>query len=220
MASSQPTLVDARGGIVTNIGRDQNYNIINTFNIAIHTGSISQASIHQIIQTVAGAPNVSTSNIRLQVQMQMQSLQEQAVTAADRASGLIVSIVHLLVNRVETSDAYRDWKRFLELLNYTILMTRMVVQIFEHAPLGHNLANTIIPELFGCSEDLQYLFDKLDDYKERLTEFSVRHLWSRVLWNGSEFQELSIIKEKLYKHQLALKEFLVAVNSCVHHTHS
>lgn len=216
MASAPPTNIDARGNIITNIGRDQNYNTSNTFNIAIHTGSISRASLQQIIQTVASASNVAAPSSRLRVQIQ--STHQQAMVAADDASGLIVAIVHLLVNRAETSDAYRDLKRFLGLFNHTILMTRLALQTFEYTPLGPNLANAIKPEILGSLENLRYLFDKLDDYRERLNLSSVRDLWSRVLWSGSEFQELYSIRDKLYQHQVALREFLAAVNSYVQYT--
>lgn len=124
------------------------------------------------------------------------------------------------MNRTESSDAYRDTKQFLELLNHTLLMTRLALQTFEHTPLGRNLANALKPAILGSRENLQELFDKLEDYRERLRFWSVRDLWSRVLWAGGEVQELSLMQEKLSMRQTAIREFLAALKSFVEYKSS
>lgn len=45
-------------------------------------------------------------------------------------------------------------------------------------------------------------------YREGLSLTSVRDLWTRVLWSGSdsEIQDLSEIQERLSVHHIALKE--------------
>ena len=82
-------------------------------------------------------------------------------------------------------------KRSLRLLHHTILMTRQVLQIFEPTPLGRSLASTLMPVMLSCREDLQRLFDELDDYRERLKFTGIRNLWSRVLWSGVDGIHLS-----------------------------
>lgn len=77
--------------------------------------------------------------------------------AAENVSGLIISIVHFLVNRTE----YRGMKCFLELLNHTILMTRLALHIVEYTPISLNFVMMIEPTILGCRDDLQGLFDKL-----------------------------------------------------------
>lgn len=212
MTSSQPTNVDARGSTINNVGRDQNYC---TINIAIHANSTSEIPLQHIIQNVAGAANATASASNGGFQIQMQNFHQQAMIVAEDASGLIVSIVQLLVNRTDSSDTYRDTKQFLELLNHTILMSRLALQTFEYTSLGRNLAKAILPTIAGCRTDLQELLHLLDNYREGLSYTSVRELWSRVLWSGSDIQEILIIKQKLSTHQISLREFLAALNSCV-----
>lgn len=203
MASSQSTYVDARGSTTNNIGRDQNY----TINIAIAPRSVLDVPLHHIIQNVAGG-----------FQIQTQNFHQQAITAADDASGLIISIVQLLVNRTDSSSdtSYRDVKQFLELLNHTILMTRLALQTFEYTYLGRNLAKTIGPTIVDCLTKLQELLGVFNKYREGLGYTSVRDMWSRVIWSGSGIQEILLIKQQLLMHQTSLREFLAAINSCVH----
>lgn len=145
----------------------------------------------------------------------MQNVHQQATIAAESASGLIIAIVQLLINRRESSDIYGDMKQFLELLNHTILMARLALQTFEYTSLGRSLARLIVPTIAGCHSNLQDLLDLLDHYREGLSYTSVRDLWSRVLWSGSEIQEIFIIKQKLSMDQIVIREFLAALTSCV-----
>lgn len=94
-------------------------------------------------------------------------------------------------------------------------MTRQALQTFEYTPIGRNLATTVKPKVLGCHKDLQHLFDRLDNYREGLSFTGIRNLWSRVLWTALDGRELSLIKDKLAKHQTALREFLAALNSYV-----
>ena len=101
------------------------------------------------------------------------NLHQQTIKEGDETSSLIISIVQLLVNCAESSDAYLSMKRSIQLLHHTILMTRRALQIFEPTPLGRNLASALVPVMLCCREDLQRLFDELDDYRERLRSTGV-----------------------------------------------
>lgn len=180
--------------------------------ITIGAGTAAEPSVHRILQIVAGPSNTAASD---GAHGPLQSCHQQAIDAADNASGLIVSIVHLLVNRTESLDTYRDLKRSLVLLNHTILMTRLALQTFEYTPLGLNLARTIKPAILDCRIDLQELFDRLEHCREGLNATGIRHLWSRVLWSGLPEKELSFLKDKLGLHQVMLREFLATLNSYV-----
>lgn len=210
--------LDARGGTFTSLGRDQNFNYHidsrshhapTTINIAINAGSASVSSLQHLAQTIAiassGSPVETTK-----------SSHQQAMIAADHGSGLIVSIVKLLVNRTESSDAYRGLKQYLELLNHTILMTRLALQTFEYTPLGCHLAITIKSTVIGCQNDLQELSDKLFEYRDVLSLTGIRDLWGHILPGGAEGNELAPIKTKLLMHQSVLEDFLASLNSYAH----
>lgn len=213
--------VDARGGTFSSLGRDQNFNYHidsrshhapTTINIAIHTGSASGSSLQNFVQTLANASNGSPIETT-------KSSHQQAMMAADHASGLIVAIVQLIVNRTESSDTYRGLKQSLELLNHAILMARLALQTFEYTPLGRHLAITIKPTVIDCRNDLQELSDKLYEYREGLSFTGIRDLWGHVLSSGAEGNELASVKSKLLTHQGVLGEFLAALNSYVQQTH-
>lgn len=217
MGTSQLMGIDARGATFTSIGRDQNLNYhldssshhaTTTINIAIDAGSASESSLQNLVRTIASASNGSHIATT-------QSCHQQTIAAADKASGLIVSIVHLLMNRTEFSGICRDLKRSLGLLNHTILMTRQALQTFEYTPFGRNLARTIKPAIIDCRVGLQYLFDKLEGCRKCLSVTVIRYLWNRVVWSGLDEQEISLIKRTIATHQVVLAEFLAALNSYV-----
>lgn len=148
---------------------------------------------------------------------QVQSFQQKALMVADDASALMISIILLLANRTVSSNAYGDLKQSLRLLNQTILATSLALKVFEFTPLGRNLAIMIKPIIVGCCGNLKELFDTLDDSREGVSFTFIRSLWS--LWSGpGEAEGLSMVKAKLSVHQIALQEFLVALNSCVWYT--
>ena len=138
--------------------------------------------------------------------------QQQMIAAADDTSGLIVSVVHLLTNR---PNSYGDLKLCLMLLNRSMIMSRLALQIFEYTPLAPNLVRTIKPAILDCRVVLQELLDKLEASREGSSTTGIRHLWGRVLWGGFDNQELCLIKGRLGMHQAALMEFLAALNSYV-----
>ena len=193
--------------IGTIIGGNQNQTYhattINIIIIGADSDPVAKPSVHHILQAVAGPSNKAPSDT---ARCPLQCWQEQAIAAADDASGLIVSIIRLLASRTESYGCYRDLKLSLEQLNHTILMSRLALQIFGHTPLGRSFACTIKPAILDCRTVLQELFDKLEGY---LNLTCIQYLW-RVLWSGFDDQELCLIKETLGKQQVALREFLIS----------
>lgn len=187
--------------IETTIGGNQNHT---TVNITIGANSVAEPSLHHSLQG-ARPSNEAASDTACGTP---QSWQQQVIAAADGTSGLTAAVVHLLANRTESSDL----KRVLELLNHTIVMIRLALQLFEHTPLGGNLARTIKPAILNCRASLQDLFDKLEGYREGISVTGIWLLWSRVIWGEFDNQEL---KEKLEMHQVSLMGFIAALDSYV-----
>ena len=113
--------------------------------------SVADLPVHHVLQAVAGPSNRASSDA---THPPHQLLKQQAIAAADDASGLIVSIVGLLMNHTESLGSYRDLKLSLEQLDRTIVISRLALQILE--PCGCNLARAII----DCHVALQELFRK------------------------------------------------------------
>jgi len=140
---------------------------INIFNMG--PDSVADPSVQQILQAVAG-PSNETSSVTAQRPLQLQ--QQQVIAATDDTSRLIVSIVRLLANRMESFDGCRDLKLSLELLYHTMVMTRLAaLEIF--GPCGCDLASTIEPAILECCATLQELFVKLESYEKGLSVKSI-----------------------------------------------
>ena len=172
---------------------------INIFNMG--SDSVAEPSVKQILQAVAG-PSNETSSVTAQHPLRRQ--QQQVISAADDTSRLIVSIVRLLANRMESFDGCRDLKLSLELLYRTMVMSRLAaLEIF--GPRGCDLARTIEPAILECCATLQELFVKLESYQEGLSIKS-------ILWNRTprifDNQELCWIKKRLETHLVVLMESL------------
>ena len=117
-----------------------------------------------ITVNASSEPGQNAAGAARMVQVVDSSHHKQTIMEANEAANLIISIIQLLVNCTESSNAYLCMRQSIQLLHHTILMTQQALQIFEPTPLSHNLASTLMPMMLSCCEDLQHLFDKLDDY--------------------------------------------------------
>jgi hypothetical protein len=88
-----------------------------------------------------------------------------------------------------------------------------VIQVYEHTPLGRNLANTIVPELEQCCLELQESFNKIDNCRQEFSSISTPDLWEQIWWMQREKDELSSLRTKLRARQKSLGSFLMALNS-------
>ena len=187
-------------------GQNQTYQA-DTIIINIHSDSVAESSAQRTFQPVAGPSNEAPS---VAVQCPLQSWQRKVIAAVDDTSRLIISIVRLLANRMESFDSCRDLKLSLELLFHTIVMSRLAaLEIVE--PRSSNLASTVEPAILECLGSLRELFVKLQAYQEG-------HGVTSIPWNNTprrfQRQELCRMKKRLETHQVALMEFL-ALNSYV-----
>ena len=181
-----------------------------TIIINIRSDPVAASSAQRTFQPVAGPSNEAPS---VAVQCPLQSWQRKVIAAVDDTSRLIISIVRLLANRMESFDSCRDLKLSLELLFHTIVMSRLAaLEIFE--PRSSDLASTVEPAILECLGTLRELFVKLRGYQG----LSV----TGILWNNApkrfQRQELCRMKKRLETHQVALVEIL-ALNSCVRYTY-
>ena len=186
-------------------GQNQTYQA-DTIIINIRSDSVAESSAQRTFQPVAGPSNEAPS---VAVQCPLQSWQRKIIAAVDDTSRLIISIVRLLANRMESYDSCRDLKLSLELLFHTIVMSRLAaLEIFE--PRGSDLAGTAEPAILECLGTLRELFVKLRGYQG----LSI----TGIPWNNAprrfQRQELCRMKKRLETHQVALMEFL-ALNSYV-----
>ena len=186
-------------------GQNQTYQA-DTIIINIRSDSVAESSAQRTFQPVAGPSNEAPS---VAVQCPLQSWQRKIIAAVDDTSRLIISIVRLLANRMESFDSCRDLKLSLELLFHTIVMSRLAaLEIFE--PRGSDLAGTVEPAILECLGTLRELFVKLRGYQG----LSI----TGIPWNNAprrfQRQELCRMKKRLETHQVALMEFL-ALNSYV-----
>ena len=175
--------------------------------IIIRSDSVAESSAQRTFQPVAGPSNEAPS---IAVQCPLQSWQRKVIAAVDDTSCLIISIVRLLANRMESFDSCRDLKLSLELLFHTIVMSRLAaLEISE--PRSSDLASTVEPAILECLGTLRELFVKLQAYQEG-------HGVISIPWNNTprrfQRQELCRMKKRLETHQVALMEFL-ALNSYV-----
>ena len=187
-------------------GQNQTYQA-DTIIINIRSDSVAESSAQRTFQPVAGPSNEAPS---VAVQCPLQSWQRKVIAAVDDTSRLIISIVRLLANRMESFDSCRDLKLSLELLFHTIVMSRLAaLEIVE--PRSSDLASTVEPAILECLGSLRELFVKLQAYQEG-------HGVTSIPWNNTprrfQRQELCRMKKRLETHQVALMEFL-ALNSYV-----
>jgi hypothetical protein len=133
----------------------------------------------------------------------------------DAATGLVVAIIQLLVDRGETKDNYRILELELELLRQILTLTALAIQTFENTPLGQNLANSIDIEVAQICMVLQELFYKINSYREGLSSTSICAMWYQVWRKGREVDGLALLRMKLSDRQKSLCGFLVALNSYV-----
>ena len=187
-------------------GHNQTYQA-DTIIINIRSDSVAESSAQRTFQPVAGPSNEAPS---VAVQCPLQSWQRKIIAAVDDTSLLIISIVRLLANRMESFDSCRDLKLSLELLFHTIVMSRLAaLEIVE--PRSSDLASTVEPAILECLGTLREFFVKLQGYQEG-------HSVTSIPWNNAprrfQRQELCRMKKRLETHQVALMEFL-ALNSYV-----
>ena len=181
-------------------GQSQTYQA-DTIIINIRSDSVAESSAQQTFQPVAGPSNKVPS---VAVQCPLQSWQRKVIAAVDDTSRLIISIVRLLANRMESFDSCRDLKLSLELLFHAIVMSRLAaLETFE--PRGSDLASTVEPAILECLGTLRELFVNLQGYPEGPSV-------TGVLWNNAprrfQRQELCRMNKRLEKHRVALIESL------------
>lgn len=133
--------------------------------------------------------------------------------AEEIAAKLIAKIIRLLVDSRESSGDNRGLRLELETFRTTLTLTRLVIQVYEHTPLGRNLANTIVPELEQCCLELQESFNKIDNCRQEFSSISTPDLWEQIWWMQREKDELSSLRTKLRARQKSLGSFLMALNS-------
>ena len=201
--------VDARGGTLNNVGRDQ-YNLQ-----LIIDGSTSERTVSCILRDfglVLPLPTSGPAPLPQRDALARAQHRYGADLVGDIATSLIVKILQLLINRRESSDD-RALVQELKTLQQTLTLVGLAIQTYEYTPLGRNLVNNIIPEVEQCCVVLEELFHKINIYREGLYPTSIRNLWHQVRRSGSEVDGLSLLRARLSVHQRSLSEFLVALNS-------
>jgi hypothetical protein len=199
--------VDARGGTLNNVGRDQ-YNLQ-----LIIGGSTSKRTLSGILRDfglvlpTSGPATLPRRDVLARAQHRY-----GADLVGDIATSLTVKILQLLIDRRESSDD-RALGQELKTLQQTLTLIGLAIQTYEYTPLGRNLANNIIPEVEQCCVVLDELFHEINSYRAGLYPTSIRNLWHQVWRSGSELDGLSLLRARLSVHQRSLSEFLVALNS-------
>jgi phage terminase Nu1 subunit (DNA packaging protein) len=201
--------VDARGGTLNNVGRDQ-YNLQ-----LIIDGSTSERTVSGILRDFGLVPQLPISGPATLPRRDVLARAQHRYgpdSAGDIATSLTVKILQLLIDRRESSDD-RALVQELKTLQQTLTLVGLAIQTYEYTPLGRHLANNIIPEVEQCCVVLDELFQKINNYREGLYPTSIRNLWHQVRRSGSEVDGLSSLSTRLSLHQRSLGEFLVALNS-------
>jgi hypothetical protein len=80
----------------------------------------------------------------------------------------------------ERLDKYLDLKFALESLHKKIVLTGFAIQAYQYTPLGHNLANTISPDVRRCCEVLQKVLEEARKYRQALEITRIRSLWHQM----------------------------------------
>ena len=185
-------------GNYNDVQRDQDNTIIGTImhgqNQIYHANTIifnmvAEQSAKHASQPVAGPSNKAPSAA---AQCPLQSWQRKIIAAAGDTSGLIASIIRLLVNRTEHFDSYRVLELPLELLHHVMIVSRLAtLEIL--GPRGRNLASTTEQVVLECRKTLQELFVKLEGHQDlRVTGILWNHVPRRF-----QRQELRRIKKRL-----------------------
>jgi hypothetical protein len=217
--------IDARRSHFSNVDRDQ-HNVGRDQHIAAHDQYIAardQLIIHQsldlnITDVASGETVLHVLRSLSDTSQQLSSSSATVVfsshhnhSACDVATNLVVEIMRLLDDLTKFSVDYTYLKGVVfEPLHKILFLTGLAIHVCEDTPLGLYLAASISPEVERCCVILRDSLDSCDRYRRTLYSTPIRELWPQVMWSGSKVHELTW---KLSACQIALRQFLVALNS-------
>lgn len=125
----------------------------------------------------------------------------------------LMANIKLLIDRDDTSWAYKALKPELELLYQISFLSVLGIKSYQYTQLGQSLAQLINPELDRCIVVLQELFFAIDSYRQGLWFTYIRPFWPLVWRSGWEEDELASWRNKLAACRTSLGTCVMALRS-------
>ena len=218
MAFSGSRYTDASGSTFNDVGRDQTHNssINNYQSIHVHLSvSGSGPTLHHLLLDISDdvsspASNSETVSRGRVLSTTYHSSESETVFAVETVVGLIVQIMHLLIDRKHSASDRRDLELELKSLQQTLTLTGLAIQEYSDRPLGQSMANAITPHVEQCRVVLLDLLDRVNGTRQGLFSTNIRDLWRPVWWDG---EDLASLRMKLCRIRTSFGRLLMALNS-------
>jgi len=126
---------------------------------------------------------------------------------------LLVKIVQAVIDPDGAMDGYRHLLNDLKSLHQAMILTNDAIDRYENTPMHQSLTNSIDPTTAHCTFLLQYLYRKLNYYRQSLSETTLWNFWRPVSWNGWDANEFSSLRGELLTCLGSFTAFLQAFDS-------